>query len=186
MPIGRTLLVAALLAALIRSAPAEELRLPSVISDHMVLQRDVPVRIWGRAVPGADVEVAFAQERASGRADAFGRWTVSLGALPASAVPRTLTVRSGDRTIRVNDVLVGEVWLCSGQSNMVWTVSGSARADEFIAAADEPRIRMFTVPNVAAHEPQEDCPYDWRVAGPETVGRFSAVAYHFARRLVAE
>jgi sialate O-acetylesterase len=169
---------------ILSTAALADLELPAVIADHMVLQRDTPVVLWGWADPGDWVEANFAGQTKRADTDGSGRWEITLDAMPASAEGRTLTFIAGDDTAKVQDVLVGEVWVCSGQSNMVWTVRNSQHADEFIAGADDPRIRMFIVPNVAAHEPQERCSGEWLAATPQTVGRFSAVAYHFARNLI--
>lgn len=161
-----------------------EVRLPSIFDSHMVLQRDRAVPVWGRASPGEEVTVGFAGETASTRADADGRWEVSLGPLEASSEGRTLTVR-GDNTLELDDVLVGEVWLCSGQSNMEWTVRKSADAKREIAAADHPRIRHIKIERRPAKRPEDDAPSDgWKVCQPGTVANFSAVGYYFARRLV--
>lgn len=171
---------------LVAPAAARDLELPPVIADHMVLQREEPVNVWGRANPGQTVRVAFAGQHVATMADDNGRWVVRLRHLEASSTPRQMTISADDESITINDVLVGDVWLCSGQSNMVWTIDGSSRAEEFKAGADEPRIRMFIVPNTAREEPQETTPGQWFVASPQTLGRFSAVAYHFGRNLIDE
>ena len=118
-----------------------EARLPALFSDHMVLQRNQPVPVWGQADNGERVTVEFAGQVKSTTADAEGRWKVMLDAMPASAEPRTLKAGS----ISFHDVVVGEVWLCSGQSNMGMSVGESADADREVAAADHPLIRLFTV-----------------------------------------
>ena len=163
-----------------------DIELPAIFADHMVLQRDEPVRIWGHAEAGANVTLEFAGLRTISKADRDGRWMVSLAAMPATDQPQTMTISSDDQVVTIADVLVGEVWLCSGQSNMEWRLNGTQRADEFKAAANDSRIRMFTVPKLATHEPQEDVPGNWRVASPQTVGSFSAVAYHFGRNLAEQ
>jgi len=162
-----------------------EVRLPSAIGSHMVLQRDMPVRVWGWAEPGEAVTVSFAGASASARADAEGAWSAMLPAQGASAEGRTLTV-AGANTIELTDVLVGEVWLASGQSNMAWTVARSADAEAEVAAAEHPQIRMWSAANTVATEPQNDVNGNWRVCSPQTVGNFSAVGYFFARELHAQ
>lgn len=163
-----------------------EVRLPSILDSHMVLQRDRPVPVWGWASPGEEVAVDFAGETVSTAADADGRWQVSLPALEASSEGRTLTVR-GDNTLELADVLVGEVWLCSGQSNMEWTVQRSADAEREIAAADHPRIRHIKIPHRPTKRPEDDVPSDgWKVCEPGTVGSFTAVGYYFGRFLKNE
>lgn len=165
---------------------AADVRVPRVLSDHMVLQRGQPAPVWGSADPGEPVVVEFAGQELATEADGSGRWRVELAPLEASAEGRVLRVRGAANRIELEDVVVGDVWLCSGQSNMVWRVQGSARAEEFTAAATDGRVRMFTGQLVSAPEPREDLPGAWLAASPETVGRFSAVAYHFGRGLVAE
>jgi len=159
--------------------------LASVFQDHAVLQRDRPVRVWGRAVPGERVRVAFNGREAGATADGSGRWEATL---PASAAggPYTLEARSDSGTTQVvSDVLVGDVFLCSGQSNMEFPVM-RARGGEFAArAAANDRIRLLTVPHLALPEPaaDPDAPGTWKVASPETVRPFSAACYFFAREL---
>jgi sialate O-acetylesterase len=167
-------------------AGAGDLTLPSVFSDHMVLQRETTVKVWGWAEPATAVDVVFGGVKHSQQSGRDGAWAVWFDAMPASSEPRTMTVRTKHDTIRIEDVLVGEVWLCSGQSNMVWTINGSQMSEQFTADADEPRIRLFKIPNTAKHEPQKDCPGSWQAASSETVGNFSAVAYHFGRNLIGE
>jgi len=161
-----------------------------LFSDHMVLQRDMATSVWGWSLPGRQVTVALAGKTAKGVADARGKWVVKLGALPAGG-PYTMTV-AGAATVQVKDVLVGDVWICSGQSNMQMSVGGSMNAKEEIASATHPRIRFFSVPwaglrpgqpRVMHTEPQETVAARWEVCSPKTVGGFSAVGYYFARNL---
>lgn len=159
--------------------------LPAIIGDNMVLQAGQPVPIWGRAQPGGKVRVSFGDKTVAGIADAKGEWSVELPALEASAVGATLTV-VGNTTIELRNVLVGEVWLCSGQSNMAWTVEDADRAQEEIAAAHHPTIRLFTAPRaVATDGPRWGGEGRWVECAPETVGDFSAVGYFFGRDLQA-
>lgn len=158
------------------------LKLPSVFANHMVLQREAPVAIWGEADPDAKVTVAFADQTTSTRAASDGTWSVRLKPMKANAEGRVLTVSAGE-TLSFEDVLVGEVWLCSGQSNMAWTVAAAANPKEEIASASFPQIRMFTAERVSHSEPQKDVPGQWNPASPETVGKFSAVAFYFGRHL---
>jgi sialate O-acetylesterase len=158
-----------------------EVRLPALISDHMVLQQEAGANIWGWAAPGEKVSVAFAGQKVDAVTDAEGEWRVQLSALKAGTTGDL--VIAGTNTVTVRDVLVGEVWLGSGQSNMEWSVAHSARPQEEIAAANFPQIRMFTVQKSAQLEPQLDCKGKWEVCTPESVPRFSAVAYFFGRKL---
>jgi hypothetical protein len=164
------------------AAPARaDVRLPAIISDHMVVQRDSAVPIWGWAGAAEQVTVALAGQTKTAKTGADGKWLVNLDPLH-SAGPHTLTVK-GTNTLTIGDVLVGEVWLASGQSNMEMTVSGSRDFDKEQAASDLPRIRMFTVRRHPSREPQPDCKGTWRICAPETVGAFSATAYFFGKEL---
>lgn len=159
-----------------------DVKLPSILSDHAVLQSGVTVPVWGRANAGEEITVAFAGQTKKVAAGSDGKWMVKLDPLTTSAESRDLTV-SGKNTITVQDVLVGEVWLGSGQSNMAFTVGQAANAAEAAAAANHPEIRMFTVTSKSAQAPQEDCPGSWVVCSPQTVSAFSAVAYFFGLEL---
>lgn len=161
-----------------------EVRLPSCVSDHMVLQRDLAVPIWGWADAGETVTVTMADRSQSTTADGDGRWSVRLKKLSAGG-PHTLRV-TGSNTITIDDVLVGEVWVCSGQSNMAMAVRSSANAEEEIASANYPQIRMFTAQRTPAVEPAEDVSGSWAVCSPDTVGGFSATAFYFGRKLHGE
>jgi len=162
-----------------------DIRLPAIIADNMVLQQGRPAPIWGWADPGEEVRVVFAGQSKDAKADADGRWRVTLDPVRASAENRTLGVRSmtGNSVREVRNVLVGEVWICSGQSNMQWSVSNAVNAEQEIAQADYPTMRLFRVPNVTAALPQDDCEGQWQVCSPETVPGFSAVGYFFGRHL---
>lgn len=169
-----------------------ELRLPSVFSDHMILQCDRPVPVWGRAAPETVVTVAFSGQRKETRADAGGTWSVELDPLRASFEPCLLTVQNGDSKIVCQDVLVGEVWLCSGQSNMEIPMEGWPPkfplndSESEIAAAAYPRIRLYHTPRKASNEPVSHIDSRWVACTPETARHFSAVAYYFGRKLHQE
>ncbi len=170
-------------------------RLPAVISDHMVLQGEASVAVWGWADVGEAVTVSLGDQARSTKADGAGRWKVMLGKLKSASEPQTLTVR-GTNTLTVHDVLVGEVWLASGQSNMEMQIKGKLhgavdRAEEEIAAARFPAIRLFVHDEpyaiyelpVPPLQPSEDRPGRWLVCSPETVAGFSAIGYFVAREL---
>jgi sialate O-acetylesterase len=176
-------MVLLLCAAFICTANAD-VSLPCVIGDNMVLQRDLPVPIWGWDSPGQKVTVSFAGQEKSAVADAGGKWTVALDALTAGG-PFEMTV-TGSSTRTVKNVLVGEVWLASGQSNMQMRVRQAADAEAEVAAADYPRIRLFQVPHVVALEPQADVLAEWVECSPETAAGHSAVQYFFGRKLHAD
>jgi len=162
-----------------------DVKLPAIFTSHMVLQQDKPLPVWGWAAPGEEVTVSFGDAKATTKADEKGNWKVSLPAQKRSLDPRVLSV-VGKNTINVEDVLVGEVWICSGQSNMQWTVSRSANAPAEIAAANYPSIRLFAVPLVPAGTPAPDVNAKWEQCSPATVAEFSAVAYFFGRELHKE
>ncbi len=175
------ILAVSISAALLVSAAHADIRLPAVISDHMVLQQDLPANVWGWAEPGENVTVKFAGKSAESAADPAGKWSVKLDDLKAGSAGE-LTI-AGKNTLTVKDVIVGEVWIASGQSNMEWTIEKSKDAPQEIAAANFPAIRIFTVTKNAKTEPQEDLPGKWEVATPETAAHFTAVGYFFARKL---
>ncbi len=156
-------------------------KLPHIISDNMVLQQGATCPVWGWAAPGEEITVEIAGQRKSATADAEGRWHVTLDALAAGG-PLEMTV-SGAGTVTVRNILVGEVWLASGQSNMQMRVRDAQDGEDEIAAADHPGIRLFQVPHIVAREPQEDVLGEWVECSPETVPNFSAVAYFFGRKV---
>jgi sialate O-acetylesterase len=164
-------------------APASaEVVVPNVFSESMVLQQGQKNPVWGRADAGEKVVVSIAQQQHETTADADGNWQVQLDALEVGG-PHTLKI-SGSNSIEIGDVLVGEVWVCSGQSNMQWTVQSSNDFQLEKLAADYPQIRMINFPQVGSQEPiwtHDD--RKWMVCTPETVGSFSAVGYFFARQL---
>ena len=159
-----------------------DVKLPSVLSNHMVLQQGMPVPIWGTAETGEKVTVTFGGQTEEATADTAGKWSVKLAALPVSAKPAELVVK-GKNTITLSDILVGEVWICSGQSNMGFNTGSAINAAKEIAEANYPDIRLFTVQNVATDEPQSDTHGDWAACTPQTVPGFTAVGYFFGRDL---
>ena len=163
---------------------ADAALLHPLFQNHAVLQRDRPIRIWGDAAPGATVQVGLARHRRSARADASGRWSVELPALPAGG-PHTLTARAGEVSRTVADVLVGDVWLCSGQSNMELQVWRSLDAHAEIAGAASDTIRVLTVPQASRPAPQTRFGDDtrWQTVSPDSIRDFSAACWYFAREL---
>jgi len=174
------LVVTSALLSLAATARAD-VKLPAIFGNHMVLQRDAAVPVWGTAAPGEEVTVAIAGQTASAKAGADGKWSVKLAKL-AAAGPHTLTVK-GKNTVTFSDVLVGEVWLGSGQSNMAMTVNRAKDYEQEQAAAKFPEIRMFTESSAAATTAQTEGKGEWVVCSPETVGRFSATAFFFGREI---
>ncbi|KLU02143.1 Sialic acid-specific 9-O-acetylesterase [Rhodopirellula islandica] len=162
-----------------------DVKLPGFFSDHMVLQQEKPIRVWGWAEPSEKVQVTIGDDQASTQADAEGHWVVELPSRSASADPVEIKV-TGNNEIELQDILIGEVWLCSGQSNMEWRVQSSVNAAEEIAAANFPQIRHMKVPRVPSPFAQDDVLAPWQVCSPETAGQFTAAGYFMARRLHQE
>jgi sialate O-acetylesterase len=181
MKIRSVLLAVAALAAAVPGVLAD-ITLAPLFRDGAVLQRDQPLIVWGRAAAAEKVAVKFRNQSVSVITGADGRWRVTLKAEKVSGVPSELVV-TGANTVVVRDVLVGDVWLCSGQSNMAFLVKGASNAESAIASAAFPMIRHFKVPNVVAEKPADDVSGGWVKCSPATVGSFSAVAYFFARDL---
>jgi sialate O-acetylesterase len=159
-----------------------DVSLPAFFSDGLVLQQGKPVAIWGTAGDDEDVRIQFAGQTKVTQADLDGQWRITLDPMPASAIPADMTV-SGKNSITLKNILVGEVWICSGQSNMQWTLAQSANAQQEIAAANFPQIRMFSVERATAMEPAANVKGTWQEASPANAGTFSAVAYFFGRHL---
>ncbi|MGK6353105.1 sialate O-acetylesterase [Parapedobacter sp. DT-150] len=175
-----TLLTILLLLTHVLSA---DVRLPKIFGDGMVLQRDHPIAIWGWADPNESVSVSLNKQTKQVTAAGDGKWQLQLDAEKAGG-PYELVVK-GKNTVTLGDVLMGDVWICSGQSNMEWQVKNVTNGEQEIAAADYPKIRHVKIPNTIAGEPQPDIEGDvtWQPANPETVGGFTAVGYFYAREL---
>ena len=165
-----------------------EVKLASVFSDHMVLQRGKPVPVWGTAEPGEKVTVAFAGQKKTAVADAAGHWKIVLAPMSVSSNPRKLIVTSqvSGFKFQVSDILVGDVWLCGGQSNMAFTMKGLMDKEPVIAAANHPQLRLLEVPQKVAKEPQQAFSSAWKASTPETVPTFSAVGFLFGQRVHME
>ena len=159
-----------------------ELKLPAIIGDNMVLQQKQTNPLWGWDKPGTEVSVTFGAQTKTAKAGADGKWTVKLDPVPANAKPATLTIK-GSSAKELKNVLVGEVWVCSGQSNMQWNVGNSYDSDLEIATAKYPNIRLISVPQVGTQEPQQDFKGAWAECSPQTVGGFSAVGFYYGRIL---
>ncbi len=169
---------------------ADTLWLPSVFSDHMVLQQGRPVPVWGRATAGSKVLVEFAGQKKETVASDSGKWQVELDPMSASSRPLEMTVsstlNSELRTLNFADVVVGEVWLCSGQSNMEWALAGTEDAEAAIASATNSLIRLYHTPRLVSRTPVESADARWEVCSPETIRDFSGVAYYFGEKLASE
>ncbi|MBI2804915.1 MAG: sialate O-acetylesterase [Planctomycetes bacterium] len=162
-----------------------DVKLPAVIGSHMVLQRDRPLPIWGWAEPGEAVSVTFEDQKVSAKADDKGRWKVTLNPVKADGKAHTMTI-AGKNNIVLEDILIGEVWLGSGQSNMEWSINASQAAKVHRAEASKPNIRLMQIPRVQSGAPAADVKASWEVCSPKTIGRFSAVLYHFGDHLQKE
>jgi sialate O-acetylesterase len=166
------------------SALWADVRLPAVIGDHMVIQRDKPIQVWGWADPGEKVTVLLSGREMNARAGDDGWWRVVFKPLQAGGDPLEMAVR-GEKgpEIAIRDIMVGEVWLCSGQSNMEWPLSQISSSTPEVLRAEHPRIRLFLVPRRTADRPQEDVEAEWTLCTPETAAPFSAVAYYYGLEL---
>jgi sialate O-acetylesterase len=171
---------------------AGDLEVANVFGDHMVLQQEKPVRVWGWGEPGRVVEVGFGSGAVTARTTvgADGAWTATLDAMQKSVEGRELVVDSGSERVSFIDVLVGEVWICGGQSNMEWTLRSTRDSDVEVESADTPAIRYLRLPKVAHLEPQRDFPVKeganggrWRLCQREESADCTGVGYYFARRL---
>jgi len=158
-----------------------EVKLPGLFQDHMVLQRQMPVVVWGWAAPGEKVSIEFGGSKTETLPDAAGSWKAELPALEASSEGRPLTVK-GTNTVIVNDVLVGEVWLCSGQSNMEWAL-GRSEGGTNACATTNPLLRLCTVPHNSQSQPQDNVVAKWVVSGDPSMHNFSAIGWWFGDKL---
>ena len=172
-------------------AQSNDLSLANTFSDGIVLQREKLINVWGLANPNKSVTLNFGEETKSIKADAKGKWSIKIGPLKASSESRTMTIRSGKSEVKIADIIVGEVWVCGGQSNMAWTLRGSTDADIEISSANFNEIRFLKLPNIASPTKLDDFPIGkptdwigkWQKAITPQVQNCSAVAYYFAKRL---
>ena len=174
------LMLVALNAFNVNQAQAK-IKLPAIIGDHMVLQQGQKNPLWGWAEPGEKITVSVDGQSHSTTADAKGKWTVKIDPLKVGG-PYEITIK-GKESVTLKDVLSGEVWICSGQSNMAWTVGSSTDADLEIMTANYPKIRLISVPQVGTQEAQDDFNGQWEACTPKTVANFSGVGYFFGRQL---
>lgn len=177
-----SLLSAAAVLAMGASQAFADVKLPAVLGSHMVVQRDKPLTVWGWADTDEEVTVKFGDSTQSAKADGKGNWKVVLPAPKLNAKPQSLWV-NGKNKIELSDILVGDVWLGSGQSNMEWPMTATQKAKEMIEKANHPNIRLFQVPKVQTPAPAKDVNASWQACSPKTVANFSAVLYYFGARL---
>ncbi|MEZ6140501.1 MAG: sialate O-acetylesterase [Zavarzinella sp.] len=173
---------AVLLSAIFSTVGNAAVKLPSVFTSNMVLQRDKPIAIWGWADPEEKVEISFAGTKSLVDTTKEGKWFAELPAQKANATGQNLTIKASN-TIELSDILIGDVWIGSGQSNMEWSLNASASPKETIAGANHPTIRLFHVPKVQAKEPANSINATWKICTPQNIPNFSAVLYHFGVRL---
>lgn len=160
-----------------------EIKLPKVFSSNMVIQRDAPVKIWGWAEKREKLAILFHGDTTLVKADKSGKWQVELGSMPAGG-PFEMVIQ-GTNEIVLSNILVGDVWICSGQSNMEWPLSQTNNAEEEISNAKYPRMRLFTAAKKISSVPLDDVESQgWEVCTPQSIPGFSAVAYFFGRKLV--
>ncbi len=172
-------------AAALLTAPGlvqADVKMPAIFGDHMVLQQETVLPVWGTADPGEKVTVTVGKETARAEADANGKWLVKLPALPSGTPPVTLTV-TGKNTLTFNDALVGEVWVCSGQSNMEFPLFQALNGRAEVPKATDSQLRFFLVKHKTALQPESDVEGSWQVCSPETAKDFTAVGYFFGREL---
>lgn len=185
----RTRPAVAVLLLLMAPPSLGDVKLPAIFGDHMVLQRDAKVPIWGWADSGEMVTITAGSAKASATAGDEGKWSATIDGLKASDQPINVTI-TGKNTVTLQDVLVGDVWVCSGQSNMEFQLGGgkygfggALGAAEAIPEADHPTMRLFIVAKRIAFDPQTDCMGSWKVCTPDSAARFSAVGYFFGREI---
>jgi len=160
-----------------------ELKLPAIIGPHMVLQQKQADPVWGWDNPGTKVTVAFAGQTKTAVAGPDGKWTVKLDPMPANDRSQSMTITTDAQKLEIKDVLIGEVWMCSGQSNMGFRLQDEWNGDLEAAASKLPNLRLIRVPNVGRQELQTDFQGAWTNATPETAARFSAVGFLYGRYL---
>ena len=170
-----------LLVLCVGSVSLAEVRLPGIFSDHMVLQRDTKLPIWGWAEPGEQVTVTLNDQQQTTKADEQGNWRVKLEPEKASREAK-LTI-AGANKIELQDVAIGEVWVCSGQSNMAWPIANSWNSELTLAAAEDPDVRLVSVNSKTSKTPLDDFPSKWQRSSAQSVNQFSAVGYYFGKRL---
>lgn len=180
----RWLLVGLVFLLVLPSSGLADVKLPKVFGDHMVLQCDKPLVVWGWAEAGEKVMIALGSQRAETVTDAKGKWRTVLSPLKAGG-PLEMIV-AGKNKVIYSDVLIGEVWLCSGQSNMEWLLRNTDNADEVVRSADDPDIRLLNVEKKASPQPLPDIKGAWTVCTPQAAETFSAVGFFFGKKLHSE
>jgi sialate O-acetylesterase len=180
-----------------RALPGKEaLKLPRVFGDHMVLQADAQIPVWGTTQAGARVMITFGDDKKTALADEKGKWVTHLDNRKASKTPLEMTIDSNGKRIQIKDILIGEVWICAGQSNMMWPLNQSTEGINELKNADNPSLRLlhlkggalgnfgsYTSQQLSRLTPEKFCKGKWEVASAESAGTFSAVGWYFGKRL---
>ena len=186
MKMKRLTVVFAVVSSLLLSVVCRaDVKLPSIIGDNMVLQRDMAIPLWGHADPGEKVTVSMNNRKFTTKTGRDGKWSVRLDSMDAGG-PYALTIEGDSDAITFSNILVGEVWLCSGQSNMEMMVAHCDNGPDEVANAVHPMLRLFQTTNAVSPEPLDDCEGKWKVCRPSTVGNFSAAGYFFGREIMLE
>ncbi|GHT46243.1 hypothetical protein FACS189454_07080 [Planctomycetales bacterium] len=162
-----------------------DVKLPEIFATNMVVQQEMPVSVWGWADADEEITASFDGQSVKTVTGKDGKWSLKLQALKANAKPQTFTVR-GKNEIKLENVLIGEVWLCSGQSNMEWPMTHSAEYQEALKTVDNPKIRLFQVARALNASPQDSLSATWKMCNAENIPKFSAVGYYFGQKLAAD
>lgn len=170
---------------LISQSIRAEIKLPGYFTDNMMLQRDMPIKIWGWGNRYETVTVSIHDQKVNTRCKKDGTWEIILSPIPYGG-PYSLTVQGKENSIKIENILIGDIWLCSGQSNMEWTVEQSANSKQEVQNANYPEIRALKVPKSIKNSPQDNFNTQWEICSPSTVGAFSGIAYYYARALYKE
>lgn len=170
---------------LISQSIRAEIKLPGYFTDNMMLQRDMPIKIWGWGNRYETVTVSIHDQKVNTRCKKDGTWEIILSPIPYGG-PYSLTVQEKENSIKIENILIGDIWLCSGQSNMEWTVEQSANSKQEVQNANYPEIRALKVPKSIKNSPQDNFNAQWEICSPSTVGAFSGIAYYYARALYKE
>ena len=180
-----------LLTPVLASGTETTLRLPNIFGDSMIFQANKPITVWGSATKGAEISISFGDVKTTTTTDIMGNWRTNLPATDKSFIPRILRITDGTEAIEIKNILVGELWICGGQSNMAWTLRASRDSDLEIDSAADEHIRFIRIPLIARNHPQSDFPVDsptasegnWRKAISSEVENCTAVGYYFAQRI---
>ncbi len=185
LPLARVIYMALFIFSLliITNQANAEIRLPSILSSNMVLQRNEEIKIWGWADKGESVNVLFNNIKKSTKAGKDGKWMVTFPAMKEGG-PFDILIRGKNSSVKLENILIGDIWVCGGQSNMNWSVLNSLNSEEEIKNASYPHIRLLTIQRTAELNPKEDVSAsEWKICNPENIPGFSAAGYFFGREI---